>query len=123
MAAHHHESIVERRIREAREAGEFDDLPGTGKPIPGDHLHLDADWWARERLREFREDETRHAVLSQLARAIDRCWPLPEQDAVERFRALAAEWNGLRQDDDRLPGPPTEEWFRGTWEGMHRSRP
>jgi hypothetical protein len=29
-----HESLVERVIREARERGEFDDLPLHGKPIP-----------------------------------------------------------------------------------------
>ena len=28
------ESLVEQRIREAQERGEFDDLPGAGKPIP-----------------------------------------------------------------------------------------
>ena len=123
MADDHRDSFVERRIRDAQEAGEFDDLPGAGQPIPGDHLHLDAGWWARERLREFREDEERHAVLAQLARAIDRCWPLPEEDAVERFRELAEEWAALRQDDDRLPGPPTERWFRATWEQMRRARP
>ena len=117
------ESVVERRIREAEEAGEFDDLPGTGAPIPGDHLHLDAGWWAKERLREFREDEERHEVLSQLTRAIDRCWNLPEEDAVERFRSLAERWHTLRQDDDRLPDAPTEEWFRATWERMRRARP
>ncbi|NND85396.1 MAG: DUF1992 domain-containing protein [Acidimicrobiia bacterium] len=117
------ESVTERKIREAEERGAFDQLPGAGAPIPGDDLHLDAGWWAKERLREFREDEDRHEVLSQLTRAIDRCWGLPEEEAVERFRALAGEWHQLRQDDDRLPDAPTEEWFRSTWERMHRARP
>ncbi|MEV0587999.1 DUF1992 domain-containing protein [Nonomuraea sp. NPDC050310] len=27
---------IDRQIREATERGEFDNLPGTGKPIPGD---------------------------------------------------------------------------------------
>ena len=27
------ESLVERRIREAVERGDFDDLPGAGKPL------------------------------------------------------------------------------------------
>jgi hypothetical protein len=28
------ESWVERQVREARERGSFDDLPGTGRPLP-----------------------------------------------------------------------------------------
>ncbi len=50
------ESVVERRIRQAMERGEFDDLPGTGKPIPGAGETYDPLWWVRawverERLR------------------------------------------------------------------------
>lgn len=47
------ESLVERRIREAMERGEFDDLPGAGKPIPGldkpeDELAWLRRWMKRE---------------------------------------------------------------------------
>ncbi|MCS6879718.1 MAG: DUF1992 domain-containing protein [Oscillochloridaceae bacterium] len=31
-----HESLIERRIREAEAAGMFDNLPGAGKPLPLD---------------------------------------------------------------------------------------
>ncbi|CAN5894962.1 hypothetical protein BH23ACT5_BH23ACT5_07240 [soil metagenome] len=41
------ESIVDRRIREAMEAGEFDELPGTGEPLPGAGTHDDDLWWVR----------------------------------------------------------------------------
>ena len=44
------ESPVERQIREARERGEFDDLPGKGEPLDlsdGDEL-----WWVRRKLAE-----------------------------------------------------------------------
>lgn len=30
-----YESVVDRQIRQARERGEFDNLPGMGKPLPG----------------------------------------------------------------------------------------
>ena len=30
-----HESWVEKQIREAQERGEFDNLPGAGKPLSG----------------------------------------------------------------------------------------
>jgi hypothetical protein len=44
------ESPVERAIREARERGEFDNLPGTGKPLRslGDPEREDPDWWVRQ---------------------------------------------------------------------------
>lgn len=43
------ESPVERAIREAQERGEFDNLPGTGKPLRslGDPEREDPDWWVR----------------------------------------------------------------------------
>ncbi|WP_062300061.1 DUF1992 domain-containing protein [Demequina maris] len=37
---------VERRIVEAQERGDFDNLPLAGKPIPGLTRH-DPDWWTR----------------------------------------------------------------------------
>ncbi|MGI5285578.1 DUF1992 domain-containing protein [Nonomuraea polychroma] len=44
------ESWVDRQIREAMERGEFDDLPGTGKPLPGlDRPHDDM-WWIKQKV-------------------------------------------------------------------------
>lgn len=45
------ESLIEARIRTARENGEFEDLPGAGKPIPGRGEPYDEDWWIKEYLR------------------------------------------------------------------------
>lgn len=41
------ESLAERRIRDAMEHGEFDDLPGSGEPIADLDRPYDASWWAR----------------------------------------------------------------------------
>jgi len=46
------ESFVERRIREAEEAGQFDNLPGSGQPIPGIDEPADENWWIKQKLRE-----------------------------------------------------------------------
>ncbi len=46
------ESFVERRIREATEAGAFSGLPGLGKPIPGIDEPLDENWWIKRKLRD-----------------------------------------------------------------------
>ena len=41
-------SLADRRIREAMEQGKFDDLPGTGEPIPDLEDGYDPDWWAKK---------------------------------------------------------------------------
>jgi len=45
------EDSVERQIREAIERGEFDNLPGAGKPLAGLDGPRDEEWWAKEKLR------------------------------------------------------------------------
>ena len=47
MAVERYESWVERQIREAQERGEFDNLPGAGKPIPGIKGPPDENWWVK----------------------------------------------------------------------------
>ncbi|THV26208.1 DUF1992 domain-containing protein [Glycomyces paridis] len=39
---------VERQISEAEARGEFKNLPGAGKPIPGMDAPLHEDWWLRQ---------------------------------------------------------------------------
>jgi DnaJ-like protein len=45
------ESWIDRQIREATERGEFEDLPGAGKPIPGLDKPFDELWWVKGKLR------------------------------------------------------------------------
>jgi DnaJ homologue, subfamily C, member 28, conserved domain len=49
-----YESLVDRQIREAQERGDFDNLPGAGKPLPGIDGKYDENWWLNELVR--RED-------------------------------------------------------------------
>jgi hypothetical protein len=42
---------VERQIREAAERGEFDNLPGAGKPIADLDKPHDELWWVKDKLR------------------------------------------------------------------------
>jgi hypothetical protein len=72
------ESPVEKQIREATERGDFDDLPGKGKPLPGAGTvgPIDENWWVRGYLR--REGLPTDALLPtslQLRKQIDK---LPE---------------------------------------------
>jgi hypothetical protein len=66
------ESLAERRIREAAERGEFDDLPGAGRPLPGLAGPYDPDWWVQEWLRRTSLEDTvaelRRTIRSELPR-------------------------------------------------------
>jgi hypothetical protein len=45
------ESLVERQIREAQERGEFDNLPGAGKPLRGLDGREDPDWGVKQMMQ------------------------------------------------------------------------
>ncbi|WBB70863.1 DUF1992 domain-containing protein [Micromonospora sp. WMMD812] len=67
------EASVEAQIRSAQERGEFDNLPGAGKPIPGRNAPYDEAWW----LKSFMEREKlpSHLLLPtplQLRRRIEQ---------------------------------------------------
>lgn len=47
MSQPYHEGWVDRQIREAQERGEFDDLPGAGKPLEDLGDLNDPDWWIK----------------------------------------------------------------------------
>ncbi|MEE8407515.1 MAG: DUF1992 domain-containing protein [Acidimicrobiia bacterium] len=53
------EKLVDRLIREAMESGEFDDLPGAGKPISGAGTTDDAYWWFRAWVKRNQIDPNR----------------------------------------------------------------
>ena len=44
----HQHTWVDLQIRQAMERGEFDDLPGAGKPIEGLGTEHDPDWWLKK---------------------------------------------------------------------------
>lgn len=74
------ESWIDRQIREAVERGEFDNLPGAGKPL---ELDDDEDWWIKAKLRR----ENLEAVLPDgltLRREVERI-----QEALAGVRSEA----------------------------------
>ena len=81
------ESIVEQRIREAQEMGEFDRLPGAGKPIPGIDRPHDGLWWVRQMLeRENVRFLPGHLALRKDAeREIARALAAPTDAAARRI--------------------------------------
>ena len=50
LTAENQHEFVETAIQLAIRRGEFDDLPGAGKPIEGLGTHHDPDWWIRRKI-------------------------------------------------------------------------
>lgn len=44
-------AVIETSIQQAIRAGEFDDLPGAGKPLTGLGGRMDPDWWIRRKIQ------------------------------------------------------------------------
>ncbi|MGC3863830.1 DUF1992 domain-containing protein [Micromonospora chersina] len=89
------EAAVEAQIRSAQERGEFDNLPGAGKPIPGRDLPYDEGWWIRSFLeREQLPGDLLLPTPLQLRRRIeklpDEVRDLPTEESV---RACVAALN------------------------------
>ena len=49
--AHDRAAYIETAIQQAIRRGEFDDLPGSGKPIDDLGTHHDPDWWIRRKIQ------------------------------------------------------------------------
>lgn len=45
-------AFIETAIQVAIRRGDFDDLPGAGKPLQGLGTHHDPDWWIRRKIEE-----------------------------------------------------------------------
>ncbi|MGQ4619555.1 DnaJ family domain-containing protein [Nocardia sp. R7R-8] len=105
---HTFESWVDKQIREAAERGELDNLPGTGKPIPGVGTTPDEDWWLRAYLR--REGVSGDALLppSLLLRRDIEHLPETVRDATSEreVRTAVSELNKRIVDWLRMPQGP-----------------
>lgn len=101
-------AVVETAIQQAMRRGDFDDLPGAGKPIPGLGETHDPDWWIRRKIETEKltglgppalrlrvEDTELDARLDELSREDD------VREAVEDFNRRVVE--ARRQ---LLGGPP-----------------
>ena len=50
LTAENQHEFVETAIQIAIRRGDFDDLPGAGKPLEGIGTHHDPDWWIRRKI-------------------------------------------------------------------------
>jgi hypothetical protein len=102
------ESWVDKQIRKATERGDFDNLPGAGKPLPGRGRPYEEHWWLRNYLRK--EGLSAESLLptslrlrkeqDQIAEAVRE---LPSEQAV---RELVNELNQRILEYLRAPSGP-----------------
>lgn len=95
------ESVAERQIRAAAERGEFDDLRGAGKPIPGLDKGYDPNWWAKEWLRRTKLEDAAADLRRQIRNELPGLRAAGDRPAAAR---RAAELNGaIEALNARLP--------------------
>jgi len=102
------ESWIDRQIREAQERGEFDNLPGAGKPIKGLRNPPDENWW----VKGLMERENLKPVLPTTLSLRKESAELHDRVASERteqaVREIAQDLNARILDSRKRPvdGPP-----------------
>lgn len=98
---------VERQIRESMARGEFDNLPGSGRPIPDLDGGYDPAWWAKRWLERARLEDAIHEVR----RVVDRELPFlrvhPDREKARRrileINEMITAVNERVADHERVP--------------------
>jgi len=102
------ENLVERQIREGIERGEFDNLSGAGKPLPGLDGSRDEEWWVKAKLRREQVSylPPALAVRKELDVALERIAAAASEATV---RQIVAEINEriLHVNSHTTTGPPS----------------
>ena len=76
-------SSIEEKIRAAIERGEFDNLEGTGKPLPT--RDDGPGWWARQFLERMRAEDAQAELEHALVERLHEAWLLPDEGAVRSW--------------------------------------
>lgn len=104
----HFETWIEAQIREAQERGEFDALPGKGKPIPGLDQPYDELWWIKQLLiREDLKYTPPALALRKKVEGIREALPHLEDEAAVRSMLEAVNAEIREANRKPLDGPPT----------------
>jgi hypothetical protein len=102
-----YESWVERQIREAMERGDFDNLPGAGKPLPGLNGRDDEDWWVKGFLEREKIPMPLPASLALRKEISDLPQTLAGVRDEDQVRRLVGDLNERIRDSHRrkIDGP------------------
>jgi len=80
------DSLAEQRIQSAQAEGQFDNLPGFGKPIPGIDEPHDELWWVKDKLKREQLSSLPPALAIRLdvQNTLARLSDLPIESEVRR---------------------------------------
>jgi hypothetical protein len=103
-----YESWVERQIRGATERGEFDNLPGQGKPIKGLNGRDEENWWVKAYLEREQLPlplPTSLALCKEVTELPDTLADVPDEQSV---REIVSDLNHRIAASHRIraDGPP-----------------
>jgi hypothetical protein len=103
-----YESLVDRQIREAQERGEFENLPGAGKPLPGIDGNYDEDWWIKDWVRRENITGVLPPSLALRKEADDLMRAVDGKKTESSVRKLVTDLNEriLRARRGMIDGPP-----------------
>ena len=101
------ETLVEKKIREAMEDGEFDNLPGKGQPVDtSENPFEDPDLRTVHRLLRnagfapafIEERKDIDATLEKSRQTLKRAWELHEKSARSDSRSAEANWQRVVEE-------------------------
>ncbi|HEX5543055.1 MAG TPA: DUF1992 domain-containing protein [Micromonospora sp.] len=99
---------IDRQIRKAQERGEFDNLPGLGKPLPGFGSHYDENWWIKDWIRRENITGALPPSLALRKEAEDLMQRVQKEATESAVRTIVADLNEKIRKAQRglLDGPP-----------------
>jgi hypothetical protein len=104
----HRAQFVEIAIRQAQRRGEFENLPGAGKPLQNLRETTDPDWWFRRKIERERITGLGPPALTLRTEDRDLDARLDAASSVDAVRELLEDFNKRVREAQRqlLGGPP-----------------
>jgi len=101
-------AYVETSLQQAIRRGEFDDLPGAGKPLEGLGDHHDPDWWIRRKIQTEQLTGLGPPALTLRVESARLRATLDDLNREEEVRELLEDFNRRVVEARRqlLGGPP-----------------
>ncbi|MCJ1707815.1 DUF1992 domain-containing protein [Microbacterium sp. VKM Ac-2923] len=123
-------AFVENAIQQAIRRGEFDDLPGAGKPLPDLGGAHDPDWWIRRKIETEKLTglgppaltlRVEHAEMAERLDAIAR--EIDVRDAIRDFNRRVIDARRQLQGGPPVVTPTVDEEAEvAAWAGRRRER-
>lgn len=109
---------IEKQIQEAIKRGEFEHLPGTGKPL--ETSDQGPGWWTRRFLTRLRAADRAAEVARQVDQELGRLWVLSDEatvrDRVAQLNTRLSEANNGLAEKDRVdlldPNQVVATWWK-----------